>query len=72
MDLSPLVLGKSRCAEKLVSACEKDAGHLGTLKKNEAEKKKKKTTEFWSSHRGSVKVNLTSIHENVGSIPGLV
>ena len=26
---------------------------------------------FWSSHRGSVVTNLTSIHEDVGSLPGL-
>ena len=26
---------------------------------------------FWSSHCGSVERNLTSIHENTGSIPGL-
>ena len=32
-----------------------------------AEKKKF----FGSSHRGSVEMNLTSIHEDVGSIPGL-
>ena len=24
----------------------------------------------WSSHYGSVEMNLTSIHENVGLIPG--
>ena len=24
----------------------------------------------WSSHRGSAETNLTSIHEDVGSIPG--
>ena len=27
--------------------------------------------EGWSSHRGSEETNLTSIHEGVGSIPGL-
>ena len=26
--------------------------------------------EFWSSRRGSVEMNLTSIHEDTGSIPG--
>ena len=26
---------------------------------------------FWSTHRGSVEMNLTSIHEDAGSIPGL-
>ena len=26
---------------------------------------------LWSSHRGSVGSNLTSIHEDTGSIPGL-
>ena len=31
-------------------------------------KKKKKK---WSSHRGAVEMNLTSIHEDTGSIPGL-
>ena len=25
----------------------------------------------WRSHRGSVEMNLTSIHEDTGSIPGL-
>ena len=25
----------------------------------------------WSSHQGSVEMNLTSIHEDEGSIPGL-
>ena len=25
----------------------------------------------WSSHRGSAEMNLTSIHEEAGSIPGL-
>ena len=29
-------------------------------------------SEFWSSHRGSEERNLTSIHEDAGSIPGLV
>ena len=27
---------------------------------------------FWSSHHGVVERNLTSIHEDVGSIPGLI
>ena len=27
--------------------------------------------ESWSSHQGSVEMNLTSIHEDAGSIPGL-
>ena len=27
--------------------------------------------QFWSSHHGSVEMNLTSIHEDTGSIPGL-
>ena len=26
---------------------------------------------FWSSHHGSGEMNLTSIHEGTGSIPGL-
>ena len=26
---------------------------------------------FWSSHRGSAEMNLTSVHEDAGSIPGL-
>ena len=26
---------------------------------------------YWSSHRGSVEMNLISIHEDAGSIPGL-
>ena len=30
-----------------------------------------KETIMGSSHRGSVVMNLTSIHEDVGSIPGL-
>ena len=28
-------------------------------------------TDDWSSRRGSVVMNLTSIHEDAGSIPGL-
>ena len=39
------------------------------------EKKKKKITKYkekiWSSHYGSEETNLTSIHEDVGSIPDL-
>ena len=27
--------------------------------------------EWWNSHHGSVEANLTSIHEDAGSIPGL-
>ena len=34
-------------------------------------KKFKKFQEFWSSRRGSVEINLTSIHEDTGLIPGL-
>ena len=30
-----------------------------------------KIQKFWSSCRGSVETNLTSIHEDSGSIPGL-
>ena len=30
-----------------------------------------KTAQRASSHRGSVEMNLTSIHEDAGSIPGL-
>ena len=30
-----------------------------------------KKRKIWSSHRGSAEANLTSIHEDVGSIPGL-
>ena len=30
-----------------------------------------KETQTWSSHHGSVEKNLTSIHEDIGSIPGL-
>ena len=30
-----------------------------------------KSTSFWSSHRGSAKMNLTRNYEVVGSIPGL-
>ena len=41
-------------------------GSWGNKKKEE--KKKKKQT---SSHCGAVERNLTSIHEDVGSIPGL-
>ena len=26
---------------------------------------------YWSSHHGSVEMNLTSIHEDAGKIPGL-
>ena len=37
-----------------------------TLRKLEKEKKKKRTV-----HCGSAKTNLTSIHEDTGSIPGL-
>ena len=28
-------------------------------------------SKHWSSHRGSEETNLTSIHEDTGSIPGL-
>ena len=27
--------------------------------------------DFWSSHHGSAETNLTSIHEDAGSVPGL-
>ena len=27
--------------------------------------------DFWGSHHGSLEMNLTSIHEDMGSIPGL-
>ena len=30
-----------------------------------------KYTQFWSSHPGSAEMNLTGIHEDTGSIPGL-
>ena len=30
-----------------------------------------RNTLSWSSHHGSVEKNLTSIHEDAGSIPGL-
>ena len=30
-----------------------------------------KTKYIWSSHCGSAETNLTSIHEDTGSIPGL-
>ena len=40
---------------------------LGTMDTNNFYLKKKS----WSSHHGSVETNLTSIHEDVGSIPGL-
>ena len=30
-----------------------------------------KTCKNWHSHRGSVEMNLTSIHEDTGSIPSL-
>ena len=33
--------------------------------------KKKKTSSRGSSHHGSAEMNLTSIHEDAGSIPGL-
>ena len=36
--------------------------HLGS--------KKKKKKKLWSSRRGSVETNLTSIPEDAGSIPG--
>ena len=35
-------------------------------------KKKNKKTRIWISHFGSVVMNPTSIHEDTGSIPGLV
>ena len=31
-----------------------------------------KIHENWSSHHGSAEINLTSIHEDSGSVPGLV
>ena len=34
-------------------------------------KKPTKFSDFWSSHCGSGETNLTSIHEDAGSIPGL-
>ena len=34
-------------------------------------KKKEKKEKNWSSHCGSAVMNLTSSHEDVGSIPGL-
>ena len=36
---------------------------------NHMEKNIKKSV--WSSHHGSVEMNLTGIHEDAGSIPGL-
>ena len=33
--------------------------------------KKQNKTKTWRSHRGSAVKNLTSIHEDAGSIPGL-
>ena len=42
-------------------------GHLVKLKLG----KYFKMTNFWSSLHGSAETNLTSIHEDTGSIPGL-
>ena len=43
------------------------------LSRDPQKKKKKKKGCVWgSSHRGSAETNLTSTHEDVGSIPGLV
>ena len=39
--------------------------------KKTKEKGKEKNSHFRSSHRGSPETNLTSIHEDAGSIPGL-
>ena len=41
---------------------------MGAAKK----KKKKVKKKFWSSHCGSAVTNLTGIHADVGSIPGLI
>ena len=50
--------------------------HLKYIKENyyyyiTAKKKKKKKTQLWIFCRGSEERNLTSIHEDTGSIPGL-
>ena len=29
-----------------------------------------KTSDCWNSHRGAAEMNLTSIHEETGTIPG--
>ena len=41
-------------------------------KKEKKRKEKKRKEKKGSSHCGSVVMNLTSIHEDVGSIPGLI
>ena len=43
----------------------------GQKKKKESEKKKKSKWGLGSSRHGLAKTNLTIIHENVSSVPGL-
>ena len=47
--------------------------HDGNFNKEIENPKRNSTKKFWcwSSHRGSAEMNLTSIHEDTGSIPGL-
>ena len=55
----------------MAASLARELPHALGMTKEQKKKAKPKNKKAGSSHRGSVETRLTSIHEDMGSIPGL-